>query len=339
MRKIVIIFIALIVCASLFACVRPAKNVGETIDDALNGETVTATIPEEPSATEATKDNTIPFEYKMAEIKPSLITETKTKYFYVLEFLHNEHSAATFIPICNDEKTLTEKYPNSTVEIYNGHICNEDFVSHTENDVSLSNYRELITLVITIDSTAPVNEVFAIKSSIMHRETGAIEDVAMFTNSKIEDITTPQNIVYGKTLVNLDNDYYVFYRNGTGTNENPIARYTSYSLIPIGKENTPLSEKLNKNTTFVSSKNEKVELPEDYDIYFIVNENGYDIGIKSKIDVTKEESKNESNSTDETEVKIEIDEELMKNEIFLKYKDQNGKEINFVANIKKAVDK
>lgn len=327
------IFIALIVCASLFICLKPAMNVGETIDDAINGETIIETKPEETSATEVTIDNTIAFEYKMAEIKPKESTETETKFFYVVEFLHNEHSAATFIPISCDNKELVEKYPNSKVDVYNGHICNEDFITHTEENISFSNYRELITIVITIEDKVEENEVFAIKTSVMHRENGTTEDVKLKINDTIQNVTTVQNIIYGKTLVNIDGDYYVFQRIGTGESEKPLSVFTSYSLTPIGAETNSINEKFNKNVSFVTAKNEKISLPEGYKIYFVTNERGYDIGIECTI---PQESVANDTSNKETEANTNVDENLMKTEIFLTFKDKDGNEINFVSNIKKS---
>lgn len=325
-------FIALIVCASLFACVKPAMNVGETIDDAINGETITETKPEETSATEPIEDNTIAFEYKMAEVKPRSQTKNQTQYYYAIEFMHNEHSAATFVPLFEDGTKLEEKYPNVQIETYNGHICNGDFATHTEGDISLSNFRELITIVITVDEKIESNEKISFNTSIMHRENGKTEEIKLTVNEEIENITTTQNIICGKTLVNLNNDYYVFYRIGTGENEKPIGVFTSYSLLPIGDETTTLSDKFSKNISFVNAKNEKIVLAEGYAVYFVPNATGFDIGVKSTIEPKTIENE-DGTKTEETVV---TDENIMNTNVFLKFKDEKGNELNFVSNVKKS---
>ena len=169
----------------------------------------------------------------------------------------------------------------------------------------------------------------------MHRENGTTEEIKLTVNEQIENITTTQNIICGKTLVNLNNDYYIFYRTGTGVSEKPIGVFTSYSLLPIGEETTSLSEKFSKNVSFVNSKNEKIVLEEGYDVYFIPNTTGFDIGVKS----TVEPKTIENEDGTKTEEPVVTDENIMNTNVFLKFKDKKGNELNFVSNVKKVVDK
>ena len=337
MKKIFIILFTIAITFSLFACGTQNMYAGNAIADSNTTQASPETTPSDGATEQDEPKPEIPFKYKMAEIKEKYRNGKTVQHFYVVEFLHNEHSAATFVPVFSDGRLLTDIYPTAQVDVYSGHICDNDFITHTEMDTSLYEYRELITLVITTNGDFSDSNKLSFNTSVMHRESGRTEDITLSVNDTIDNITTQQNIICGKTLIKLNDDYYVFYRTGSGESEKPFAHYTSYALIPLGRQHTTLSEKFSQNVSFASSKNEPLNLLEGYEVYFTVNSEGYDIGIQCTMEAETTEDSNAVEDADESAIKlIAVDNSIMDEEIFLVFTDVNGNEINFLTNIKKS---
>lgn len=301
-------------------CVMFCFGCGTDIPDKIegSGSTTDATVTESIDIVEGIVNDSEPlettsptetFDYKMVLLNREKSEETQRfTDVYAVEFLNNEHSAATFNIYDSDEKEVVSTYKDVKIETNACRIC-----EYSENDIethivdnSLLDSRDMFVIEFSYQNTSAIDDI-TLTTTVLNRSQGLSNDVSLRVNAKPEDLTTSLPYVHGTSLVKLDGKHYLFLQDGFGNCEQPPAQFSMCHLIPLVTSELTLEEQLNGKFEFVDKNGKTFECPDGYEVYFKTSTDGYDIGI-----VVKDEG-------------VELTDEIkeLSKTICLKYTDKN----------------